>query len=448
MPPTKALTQLKRLKKLSELLTKLHPLSLEQLQNQAKLKDTNQPQVALECIPCDSYEILTLHWRKAMFWTVGLDSALATMLASVVSTAIVGDQLWVKVIGPASCGKTTLCEAIAISRKYVMSKSTIRGFHTGWKATDGEDHSLIAQANNKTLLTKDGDALLQAPNISQILSEARDIYDTTSRSHYRNTQSTDYSGIRITWIICGTSSLRKLDSSELGERFLDCVVMESINDDLEDEILWRVAERTERNMNIETTNNIKTQYDPNLALAMQYTGGFVNHLRENAATILGKIVMDNTAKRKCIKLGKLIAFMRARPSSVQTESVEREFAARLVSQLVRLAKCLAAVLNKTTIDTEIIERVSKIALDTARGKTLEIAELLFDNQDGLEPNAIAIYTGSTVEKVNRLLYFMRKIHIVKLNHYVNENGVQTKRRLWILTPKMRQLCNETLTIEA
>src|SRR5690606_35550052 len=141
-------------------------------------------------------------------------------------------------------------EAISVNQDYVVAKSTIRGFHSGFK-TDGngeEDNSLIDQIRDKTLVTKDGDTLLQSPNLGQILSEARDLYDSTSRTHYRNKMSRDYAGVRMTWLLCGTSSLREIDQSELGERFLDCVLMDDIDDELEDAILWRVANRVDRNM--------------------------------------------------------------------------------------------------------------------------------------------------------------------------------------------------------
>ena len=144
-------------------------------------------------------------WRKALKWTDGLDCALSVMLASVTSTMQVGDQLWVKIIGPASCGKSTLCEALSVNDKYILAKSTIRGFHSGYKSDrDGtEDNSLIVQVRNKTLITKDGDTILQSPNLGQILSDARDLYDCTTRSHYKNKMGKDYVGVRMTWILCG-----------------------------------------------------------------------------------------------------------------------------------------------------------------------------------------------------------------------------------------------------
>jgi hypothetical protein len=71
----------------------------------------------IELIPCSSWKEVTTAFRKAMKWTEGLDRALSLMLACVVSTKSLGDQLWLKVMSPPSTGKTTLCEAISAAGK-------------------------------------------------------------------------------------------------------------------------------------------------------------------------------------------------------------------------------------------------------------------------------------------------------------------------------------------
>lgn len=404
----------------------------------------------MECLPCNSYRELIMSWRKAMRWTDGLDHALAVMLASVASTKAVGDQLWIKVIGPAACGKSTLCEAISVNHEYVLAKSTIRGFHSGYKLDSPEegggggeqDHSLIPQIRGKTLVTKDGDTLLQSPNLSQILAEARDLYDSTSRTHYRNAMSKDYSGVRMTWLLCGTSSLRSIDSSELGERFLDCVIMDGIDDDLEDEILWRVANRADRNLALESGTDAASQHEPALAEAMQLTGGYVTFLRENASKALAGITLPDTGKHQCTRLGKFVAFMRARPSYHQEEVAERELAARLVSQHVRLAKCLAFVLNKNEVDAEVMRRVRQVALDTSRGQTLAIAAHLHGTGDiGLEPTSLAHLLTKEDSRVRTLLRFLKAIHVTEVYQPKVSKGVKGRPR-YRLTSKLRKLFDE------
>lgn len=395
-------------------------------------------------LPCRSYRELIQAWRRAMRWTDGLDCALSVMLASVASTKAVGDQLWVKIISPPSTGKSSLCEAISVAQRYVVAKSTIRGFHSGWKGKDSEeDFSLIAQIKNKTLVTKDGDTLLQSPNLGQILAEARDIYDSVSRSHYRSGTGKDYSGIRCTWILAGTSSLKQIDSSELGERFLDCVIMHGIDDDLEDDILWRVANRANRNMALEADGCADTHYEPELAEAMRLTGGYVEYLRENASDLLAQTTTPEWALRRCTRLGKFVAYMRARPSKKQDETKERELAARLVSQHLRLAKCLAVVMNYPEVDKEPMRRTHKVAVDTARGTTLNLAQRLYEisqkGEPGMESDAIEWNTGMAPEVNRSFIRFLRHIRVLERIEGAGRNQVK-----YGLTPQVHKLWAEVM----
>ena len=402
--------------------------------------DDEESPKTVELVPCDNYAELTKAWRKALKWTPGLDHALATMLASVLSTMCVGDQLWIKVIGPPSCGKSTLCEALSANRDYVLPKSTIRGFHSGYgDGGDDQDHSLIKKAKNKTLVTKDGDTLLQSPNLGQVLSEARDIYDKVSRSSYRNKSSRSYTGIQMTWLLCGTSSLRSLDNSELGERFLDCVIMHDIDDELEDEILERVAYRSAHSVTIKADENPESQQDAEMTLAMQLTAGYVQYLRDNDNEILSGIEVPEEAIKRCSKYGKFVAFMRARPGEKQKEKYEREFAPRLVSQHTRYACCLAGVLNKKVVDEEILERTHTIALDTARGITLEMCKhLRINQQEGCDVKPLAIFMNKPEEEVRRLLRFLRAIGAVEVFQRRSKSGGLSAPK-WRLSKKFYDL---------
>lgn len=337
-----------------------------------------------------------------------------------------------------NCGKSTLCEALSVNTRYVLAKSTVRGFHSGFGE---EDCSLISQVADKTLVTKDGDTLLQSPNLGQILSEARDVYDTVSRTSYRNKASRDYTGIRMTWLLCGTSSLRSIDSSELGERFLDCVIMEGIDDDMEDEILDRVARRAMRNMGVEAGKDGGSHYEEEMCTAMGKTGGYVTHLRKNASRLLAELKCSERAIRLCTRLGKYVAYMRARPSRHQTEKAEREFAARLVSQMIRLASTEAVVLNKSEIDEEVISRVHKIAMNTARGKTMEIVETILEAGNAIEMKGVSLGVNLSEAETRKLLRFLREIGVVNLVQRNPKAAVKTKP-VWVVTARMKALWEE------
>lgn len=403
----------------------------------------------IPCKPCASYQELMEAWEKALYWTDGLDHGLVSMLASIASTMVVGDQLWLKVIGIPSCGKSVLCEALSTSVEHVLARSTIRGFNSGYRVTadDDEDNSLITQLFDKTLIVKDGDTLLQAPNLSQILSELRDIYDGANRPEYRNRMSKIYTGLRMTFLLSGTPSLRSLDTSELGERMLDCVIMDQIDEELEDRIGWiKIQETMSQLKLIANKNDPKTQHVPEMAEAMALTGGYVNYLRENVSVSLPEVKFPIEAGKRCQKLAKFVAYLRSRPSVFQKETVEREFSPRLIGQLGRLAGCLAFVLNLDEVTDEVMQRVRRIAMDTARGDTLRMTQEIFESEeDGLTMTALSILIGRSTHHTKKLLNHMSQIGIVK-SFQVKTKGVRV-RTLWGLTEPLQKLYREVLNKE-
>lgn len=406
--------------KLSLLLDKIEPVPQEWLGVSPTLiekKEYEPEQPSVAEISCDNYNELIDSWKNAMYWTEGLDVALSVMLASIASTKMMGDQLWIKIISPPAGGKSTLCEALSANTKHVEAKSTIRGLHSGYKVDnmdDGEDNSLISIMFDRTLIIKDGDTLLQAPNLKQILSEFRDVYDSTSRTHYRNKASKDYEGVRMTVIFAGTSSLRALDQSELGARFLDCVIMDGIDHELENKVLDSAIDEAFNTLKIEADHKSGKNINPDMVQAQGKTAGYVSYLRDNAVELISTINASQESKDMLKTLGKFVAYMRARPSEYQEENAEREFATRLSKQFTRLAGFLAVVLNRESVDSVVMERVTKIALDTARGQTLDILKLLCDEPEGVPAARIATKIHTATTKTNKLLRFLSRIGVIEL----------------------------------
>lgn len=389
--------------------------------------------------PCSSWKVLVNSWRKAMKWSKGLEHALSAMLSGVVSTNLVGDQLWFKIIGPASCGKSTLCEAVSVNKRYVLPKSTIRGFHSGYAINGaGQDNSLISIVGGMTLVTKDGDTLLQSPNKDQILSEARDVYDGVSRTHYRNAVCKDYEGVRMTWLLCGTSRLRELDTSELGQRFLDCVIMEDIDEDQEDEVLWRVANKAANQVTQEVVEGDASSHQTDeMTEAMRLTGGYIDWLKHNTGPKMEEVEISHDALRMCTYIGKFVAYMRARPSKINSDKASREFGARLVSQHTRFARCLALVLNRPSVDEEVLVRVKQVGFDTARGIVMDITRLLYESgEEGRQVKSIHMHVHGTFSEsdIRSYLRFMKQIGIVEL--------ASSRPDKWRLTQRLDTLCSK------
>lgn len=392
----------------------------------------------LSVIPCDNYKTVVEAWEKAMHWTDGLDKALSCMLSSVLTTKLVGEQLWFKIISPPASGKTTLLEGISVCRKHVISKDTIRGFYTGWAS--GEDTSIAAMAADRTLAIKDGDTLLKSPNLAQILSEGRGLYDGAGRTHYRNNVMRDYEGHRMTWLLCGTSALREIDDSELGARFLDCVIMDGIDEKFERQVGIRAADQEIQNMLVQCNGRPENRSNPDLITAMRLTGGYVKYLRENDVELVSSVQIDSELGEKCNQLGLFISKMRARPSKFQQdEEAGREFSPRLVKQLTRLTIALTAVMNKSRPDREVLNRVNQIARDTARGITLDICKMIHEEEDkGMSTNAIHLRTGLSDGRVGKLCRFMKSLKIL----YYPKVG--NNQRRWKLTGSMRKLYEQVM----
>lgn len=394
------------------------------------------------CIECHSYEEVVTSWKKASTWTDGLDCTLSVMLATCTSTPFVGEQLWIKTIGPPSSFKTSLVEALALAEELVLSRDTITGVHSGWKVAgdDEKDCSLAAAAEGKMLAIKDGDTLLKQTNLLKILADLRALYDRVSRTQYMNDIARNYQGHRMTFALCGTKALREIDDSELGARFLDCVVMDAIDDDHEHAVGLRAAWQELRNVRCRSDGEFSSQHPPELAAAMALTGGYARWLAANAERLMRDVAVDEGMVHLINKLGRFVAYMRARPPKKNEEAeTTREFSARLVKQLTRLASFLPVVMNRASIsDPEVRRRVLKVAMDTARGRTLETVRVLNqENLRGCTAGSLAVHLGWSEDREKTYLRFLSQLGIVRFR--IVKTGEYNHQTRWHLTSKIMEL---------
>lgn len=435
---------LDRVSLLAKLYERLTPIPAEWIE---EAKVSSGYQESLEPIPCDSWEELVNHWRKALYWSPRLSKCLAVCLASIATVLLPEDQLWIKLIGPPSCAKSILCEAFSTSKKHTIAKSVMRGFHSGFvmdKRDTREDNSLLAEVNGKTLVTKDGDTLLKAPDLPRILSEGRDIYDGVSRTHYRNKISRDYLNQHVGWILAGTNSLHVLDETELGARFVDIVVVDDIDDAMEDDISWAITNRVESSLVGDSSGESEGGSD-RINYAKRLTGGYIDYLCANIRVLLRSVKFPHAAKIECQKLAKFVAYMRARPSLKQDKKAGREMSGRLTSQLTRLALACTVIMNKTTVDDKVMETVRQVALDTSRGTVLELVHKFYccGRDEGVSVQAISVLLGQTDDKARTLLRFLRQIKVAE----VFQSGIFANAVKWRMTEQLTNLY-EDIYVEA
>jgi hypothetical protein len=300
--------------------------------------------------------------------------------------------------------------------------------------------SLAGEMQNKTLVIKDADTVLQSGQCKQIMSQLRALYDRSVRTQFKNKMSKDWEGLNTTVLLFGTATLFELDAAEKGARFLTVDIQPENNYDLEDEIALRSAHRAFRNMSIHANGTAKSQDTPEMTRFKQLTAGYISYLRENATALIeGVQDPSGSSLVMCSKLATFVSYMRCRPPKTQTEKVEREMPYRLTSQLVRLAAGLAVVFNKREMDAEVIGHVRAIALNTAQGKIMRLCDhVRAAGREGIFHNLLAQYIGETAEETLNLLRFLRRIQAVELVLAAPGAAVRSRPR-WRLAPRLASL---------
>lgn len=236
------------------------------------------------------------------------------------------------------------------------------------------------------------------------------------------------------------------DQSHLGDRFLRYIIADPLED--EKRAILRRALQSERVAMLDSANGTAgSVVDPKTRRAHALTGGYVDWLRANVEEKLSQIDVPEYAEEYCIDLAELSSDLRARPNE-DKRKVEahdsKELPTRLARQNVRMASCLAVVLNKMLVDTGVLRIVRKIALDTASGHSLNIVQWLcspnpkvggklYQECGGLMPGILEQWTGMPQERLQRYLAFLRKIGVLEMRSHARLGNS------WLLTERSYEL---------
>ena len=395
----------------------------------------------LQSMSCSSFRDLTTAWRIALKWRRDLEDVLSVMLAVALSTDQIGDQLFLQVIGEAGSAKTRLCDGMLVSN-YCFPLEHLTGFYSGWKDPSGKDFSLLPRANGKTMITPEGDVIVASPKFSEIMSQQRRIFDGTSGTTFKNRdKETRYTGLRTPWIMAGTPALLEQDQSRLGDRFLQICIDRPCEEEIDD-IQLKIGWTALRSVRQSSNGHADGQTEETMTKAYKLTGGYVDYLRTDAYGIINNISLrEEEVIRSCAAMAKIVADFRARPHPDHKREIEayKEVPSRVTAQFVRLAVCLAGVLNKREVDGDVMRLVAKVAADSSRGKTWEIARhLVGRGAEGSSIAAIAVAVRVTEERAAKLLWFLSQIDVVEIYSAAVKVGVRPHAK-WRLTSRVRRL---------
>jgi hypothetical protein len=398
----------------------------------------------IEPLRCSEWPKVEAAWMGAMRWRDDLRGMLLAMLSVVASTSQTGNQLFLQVIGDAGSGKSEMCDALLVSRR-CHALEHLTGFHSGWKGENGEDCSLISRINHKTLITPEGDVLMSSPLFDEIMSQQRRIFDGKSGATFKNTnEDKRWTGLRTPWIIAGTPALLDMDQSRLGDRFMRYVIAPP-SDKEKRAILMHVMESAERSVKQLSNGDDSSTVEGKMLLAYRLTGGYVDWLRDNAPRLLDEATCEPEHKMRCIELGEFTADMRARPNpdakKLETHD-SKELPTRIAHQYLRMAYCWTVAMGKTSVDDEVMRWVRKMAIDTSRGKSLDLVKTLAAKnprngktyqQDGLTSSVLSSWLGMGEERMLGYLKFLRNVKVVQ------NVKVPGSKDLWKLTERVVEL---------
>lgn len=380
----------------------------------------------IEDFTCDSYDKALASFETAFHTTPDMRMALAATMAAIYSVTMdTPDQVWLKIIGPPSCGKSSIAKAVSGS-DHVQALSTFTGLFSGHSDADESDAGMVPMIANRTLIIKDADPLLRQPNIEQIMSELRDFYDKSSSVKYRNRRHYDYRNVRSSVILCGTQVLRRADQAFLGERFL-CVEMD-VNDADSRAICKRVIKKGFE----AAINKVK---DPEDGI-MSCMKGWINHLRDRKLD-------SNLPDEYMDELMELCFF-----AALMRTIVDRDFKgkllspavaevpARLISQNQKLSLALSAVYGENTPTEEIYKVVKKLIKDTVNPRSTRylICDTILENP-GIDIFELMDATELPKTTINEELNDLDELGLIKIDRIASDRPGR-QRRGFILDDKI------------
>ncbi len=407
-----------------------------------------QKHIELEPVRCESWMEVKNQWKKCVTLTDDLDAVLSSMFAVRASVKQAGSQLWMHVLGPPSSCKTTLAYGLVVDRHGVVAESlsTIASLYSGYKSDKegSEDFSFVCRIRDKVLVVPDGDTLLRSPNKDRILSQLRELYDRVGHSAYNNGMGGVYH-MNMGAIFCGTSAMRELDGSELGERCLKVCVNEMTAEE-EDDVGWMAVNRMAESCKISVNGRADASDSPDKVLAKRMMGGYSRFLGENAAELVCDVDFDLDARKMVHSLGAFTAFMRSRRSKKQDEDTQKEMPFRLQEQLSKLAIFTAVAMGKGSTDHDTMKRVRKAALDTSRGRVFRVCRAVakVGREHGAFLATLSHQVEEPEEKLRDLLGFLRQVGGMETFVRASTTNTVNARRRWRLSGRMENLWREVM----
>lgn len=318
--------------------------------------------------PVTSYPTFQKRVKESLYTNRSILQTIDVMLATCLSVRMPGEPLWLFVVGPASCGKSTVIEAFGGQNQYFdySSKLTATSLVSGWRNPDGSDASSLHKLNEKTFFVKDMTVLLGMPDgvQQQLWDLLRDAYDGYIKVQYGNGKVFEATDFKFNIIAGVTPIIHKHNDASKGERFLKIDFLGSNFD--EDEHMNQAWE------NMDNKKENKTKLTNTIL-------GYYKNLHETFDTTKTATIPD-VIKRKVQSLAKLVARLQTKVEKDRNEGMiyrpVSAIATRLSLQFKNLITCLAFVRNETIVSESTYDIVRKVGFDSCPGLNFEVIDYI------------------------------------------------------------------------
>lgn len=324
-----------------------------------------------ELKPIHSFPTLIKKYKEAgCFLSQTMVDSISIMLATVFSTIVPDDPVWLFVVERPSSGKTVFLEAMANSilchfEDTLSAKNLVSGWITPGKShedADEDDPSILRKVHQKTLIIKDFTGVLSKSHEEQeaIFGVLRNAFDGKVNQMFANKIERRYP-CHCSFLAGVTSEIYGHKTAEMGDRFLKLRLLDIDHDEVS---------HTKRSLD-NSDKGIVIQ-----ELIAEPTERFLS--REFDIKKLPK--PPKWFSNRVIALARIVAYLRANVKKTRQGDVQYrpqpEMPPRLSKQFNKLGRALCFVLNKKKIDEKIYRLVCKTGWDTGYGWHRDLLEVL------------------------------------------------------------------------
>ena len=369
--------------------------------------------------------------RRHLYISRETERAFIAVLAVAATINVDGEMLWVFLVGPPSCGKTTLIESFGgtnESFEYV-SKLTSEALISGSRTEDGSDASNLPSFNNKGVFIKDFTVCLSMPRDVQhkLYGLMRDIYDGTVKIMFGNGLVKEYHGINFNLVAGVTDAIHSHNDAELGERFLriDYLGHNYKEDAILDKALDNVGKRKD-----------------NKGKLTNATLGFMKHIFKKYADAPPPVLTPKT-KYLIKSYAKLVARVRTKPKSDRNEGLiykpRPEIATRLALQLTKELIGITRILGQDEVTTEALSILKKVTLDSCYGFVFDVLNHIYKNPK-IRKQDLAIDLNLPPSRINRIITDLKSVKLIRQDTLTNRSGQRGRNdHIFTLQPSIQEL---------